>query len=441
MNPGHNTMSSGTGSEGRVGAIDLAKRSISSRSYARSVSATVPSGDLLLKKLSQGNGTVIPRCRSRSVVSGERTVKRLRLSKALTIPDGTTVADACRRMATRRVDAALLTDSNALLCGIITDKDVAIRIIAEGLKPEETSVSKVMTRNPTFVMGDTLAVEALQKMVQGRFRHLPVVEHGEVVALLDITKCLYDVIARIERAAEKGNALAAAVESVEREWSVKGSDESNFIQNLRDRMLRPTLRSLIAEVASVPTCSPSETVTVASKKMKEQQMNSVIITSSCSKPIGILTSKDVLMRVVAQGLHPETTTLDKVMTPNPECAGFDTTLVDALHIMHDGKFLHLPVTDHDGFVVTCLDVLQLTHGAVATARGAGSGGQDMATTMLQRFWDSALALEPAKEGDDSHILTCARSIAVIPLNANLMSFRKESVAIRPLGLAIHSLSN
>lgn len=34
-----------------------------------------------------------------------------------------------------------------------------------------------------------------------------------------------------------------------------------------------------------------------------------------------------------------------MMTPNPECAGLDTTLVDALHTMHDGKFLHLPVTD------------------------------------------------------------------------------------------------
>lgn len=44
-----------------------------------------------------------------------------------------------------------------------------------------------------------------------------------MVALLDITKCLYDAIARMERAAEKGNAIAAAVESVEREWSVKGS--------------------------------------------------------------------------------------------------------------------------------------------------------------------------------------------------------------------------
>jgi CBS domain containing-hemolysin-like protein len=55
-------------------------------------------------------------------VGGERTVKKLRLSKALTIPEGTTVSDACRRMTARRVNAALLTDANALLSGIVTDK-------------------------------------------------------------------------------------------------------------------------------------------------------------------------------------------------------------------------------------------------------------------------------------------------------------------------------
>jgi signal-transduction protein with cAMP-binding, CBS, and nucleotidyltransferase domain len=67
-----------------------------------------------------------PRLRKRAMfrrsLTGERTVKRLRLSKALTIPDHTTVYDACRRMASRRVDAVLLTDSSALLCGILTDK-------------------------------------------------------------------------------------------------------------------------------------------------------------------------------------------------------------------------------------------------------------------------------------------------------------------------------
>ncbi|MBA0548029.1 hypothetical protein Golob_019150, partial [Gossypium lobatum] len=142
-------------------------------------------------------------------LAGERTVKKLRLSKALTVPESTTIYEACRRMAARKVDALLLTDSNALLCGILTDKDIVTRVIARELNMEETPVSKVMTKNPVFVLSDTLAVEALQKMVQGKFRHLPVVQNGEVIALLDIAKCLYDAIARMERAAEKGKAIAA----------------------------------------------------------------------------------------------------------------------------------------------------------------------------------------------------------------------------------------
>jgi len=73
----------------------------------------------------------------------------------------------------------------------------------------------------------------------GKFRHLPVVENGEVVALLDITKCLYDAIARMERAAEKGNAIAAAVESVEREWSNNSTGKLiTFLCSKRYAMLK-----------------------------------------------------------------------------------------------------------------------------------------------------------------------------------------------------------
>ncbi|KAH0729924.1 hypothetical protein KY289_001112 [Solanum tuberosum] len=45
-----------------------------------------------------------------------------------------------------------------------------------------------------------------------------VVENGEVIALLDIAKCLYDVVARLERAAEKGKAIVDVVEGVEKNW-------------------------------------------------------------------------------------------------------------------------------------------------------------------------------------------------------------------------------
>jgi CBS domain-containing protein len=46
-------------------------------------------------------------------------------------------------------------------------KDIATKVIAKQLNLEETPVSKVMTKNPVFVLSDTIAVEALQKMVQG----------------------------------------------------------------------------------------------------------------------------------------------------------------------------------------------------------------------------------------------------------------------------------
>ncbi|KAL6219721.1 hypothetical protein ACLB2K_007480 [Fragaria x ananassa] len=329
---------------------------------------------------------------------GERTVKKLRLSKALTIPEGTTVSDACRRMAARRVDAMLLTDANALLSGIVTDKDIATRVIAEGLRPENTTVSKIMTRNPIFVNADSLAMEALQKMIQGKFRHLPVVENGEVIALLDITKCLYDAIARMEKAAEQGSAIAAAVEGVERQWGANYSAPYAFLETLRERMFKPSLSSIIGENTKVAIVSPSDPVYVAAKRMRDFRVNSVIIVMG-NKIQGILTSKDILMRVVAQNVSPELTLVEKVMTPNLECATLETTILDALHIMHEGKFLHLPVLDRDESVAACVDVLQITHAAISMVESSSGTVNDMANTMMQKFWDSALALEPPDDTD------------------------------------------
>ncbi|XP_021818291.1 CBS domain-containing protein CBSCBSPB1-like isoform X2 [Prunus avium] len=338
---------------------------------------------------------------SRSMgLTGERTVKRLRLSKALTVPENTSIQEACRRMAARRVDALLLTDSNALLCGILTDKDIATRVISRELNLEDTLVSKVMTRNPIFVLSDTLAVEALQKMVQGKFRHLPVVENGEVIALLDIAKCLYDAIARMERAAEKGKAIAAAVEGVEKHWGTSTSGSNTFVETLRERLFRPSLSTIIPENSKVLTVSPTDNVLMTTKKMQEMRVSSAVVTID-NKPRGILTSKDILMRVIAQNLSPKATLVEKVMTQNPECATVDTPIVDALHTMHDGKFLHLPVVDRDGTVVAVVDVIHITHAAVATVGNTAGVSNEAASSMMQKFWDSAMALGPHEEDEDS----------------------------------------
>ncbi|XP_061339888.1 CBS domain-containing protein CBSCBSPB3-like [Gastrolobium bilobum] len=353
------------------------------------------------KSLPAENGTTKPPSPpSQPDDVGERTVKKLRLSKALTIPDGTTVSEACRRMASRRINAVLLTDSSALLSGILTDKDVATRVVAEGLQPDQTTVSKVMTRNPVFVTSDTLAIEALQKMVQGKFRHLPVVENGEVIAMLDITKCLYDAISGMEKASQQGSAIADAADGVEHQPGSNTSAPNGFIETLREHILRPSLSTIVGENTRVAITSASDNVYVAGKKMRDLRVNSAVIVMG-TKIQGILTSKDILMRVVAQNLSPELTLVEKVMTPNPECASLETTILDALHMMHDGKFLHLPVVDRDGNVAACVDVLQITHAAISLVESSSGAVNDVANTIMQKFWDSAFSPELPEDYDNN----------------------------------------
>ncbi|KAL8167099.1 hypothetical protein V2J09_008598 [Rumex salicifolius] len=361
-------------------------------------------------------------------LTGERTVKRLRLSKALTLPETINVFEACQKMASRRVDALLLTDSNALLCGILTDKDIAARVIACELDPKETPVSRVMTKNPAFVLSDTLAVEALQKMVKGKFRHLPVIENGEVVALLDIAKCLYDAIARMERAAEKGKAIAAAIEGVERSWGPSVSGSNTFIDALRDRVFKPSLSTVLSDHSKFITVSPTDTVLVAAKKIQEFKLSCAVVTVE-NKPRGIFTSKDILMRVIAKNLPTKSTLVEEVMTPNPECATVDTPIVDALHTMHNGNFLHLPIVDKDGCLVAVVDVINITHAAVTTvscfsidikvkflagctlllsykdmsAQVGNSVGinNEVASNMVQTFWDTSTQMGPTDDDEDT----------------------------------------
>ncbi|KAI0530884.1 hypothetical protein KFK09_000432 [Dendrobium nobile] len=331
---------------------------------------------------------------------GERSVKRLHLSKALTISENTTVHEACRRMAAIGVDAVLLTDSNALLCGILTDKDIATRVIANELRLKDVPVAKVMTRNPVFVLSDTLAVEALQKMVKGKFRHLPVVENGEVTALLDIARCLYDAIARMERASEKGKAIAAAVEGVEKHWGTSVSGSNTFIETLRERMFKPSLSTIIPESSMVVKVSPSDSVLTATKKMLELKMSYAVVVVE-DKPLGILTSRDILMRVIAKNLTPESTHVEKVMTCNPACGTIDMPIVDALHTMYEGKFLHLPVVDRDGKIVSVVDVINISHAAVATMGSSGVRGAETTHSLIPKFWESAMSIRPFEDDDDS----------------------------------------
>jgi CBS domain-containing protein len=60
---------------------------------------------------------------------------------------------------------------------------------------------------------------------------------------------------------------------------------------------------------------------------------------------GILTVNDMTYRVIAEGRDPDKTFVREVMTPDPDTVSSDTAAIDALRLMQDGGYRHLPVVD------------------------------------------------------------------------------------------------
>ncbi len=101
----------------------------------------------------------------------------------LTLAGDATVRDAAKGMAARGVNSVLITDGGRLT-GIFTGTDLTRKVVATGLDPDRTALSDVMTPDPETVGPELNAIEALHRMQDGRYRHLPVVDGGRLVGIL-----------------------------------------------------------------------------------------------------------------------------------------------------------------------------------------------------------------------------------------------------------------
>jgi CBS domain-containing protein len=100
-----------------------------------------------------------------------------------------------------------------------------------------------------------------------------------------------------------------------------------------------------------PVTAHSDTfVKDACKRMREARVGSVLVTDPDGVLVGIFTGRDAVNRVIAAGRNPATTRLTDVMTPNPSTMPPDKTAIDALRLMWEGGFRHVPVI-REGHVV------------------------------------------------------------------------------------------
>ena len=115
-------------------------------------------------------------------------VRDIMSTKLVSVEPSATVAEAATVMGERHVGSALVMDGETLV-GIFTERDI-VRALSQDFDAPGHSVSEWMTKQPKTVTADASVEEALETMLSGGFRHVPVVDGGVVgvVSMRDISK-------------------------------------------------------------------------------------------------------------------------------------------------------------------------------------------------------------------------------------------------------------
>jgi CBS domain-containing protein len=124
------------------------------------------------------------------------------------VTPSTTVAEVAKQLSVRRIGSVLILNDQSTVVGIVSERDLVRALATHGAKAMELEARQVMTRDVVTCHPDDSIDEVMQTMTSGRFRHIPVVHHGELLGLVSIG----DVVkARIEETEHEAEALKAYI--------------------------------------------------------------------------------------------------------------------------------------------------------------------------------------------------------------------------------------
>ncbi|ALJ35906.1 cyclic nucleotide-binding/CBS domain-containing protein [Azospirillum brasilense] len=134
----------------------------------------------------QDAGNVVAETRGSDLLN--KRVGNLLIRGPVTVPTDTPIRDAALTMRNERVSCVMITDGGALV-GILTDRDLRNRVVAEGLSIDAT-VERVMTRDPLRISVTDYALDALMLMSRHNIHHVPVMRDGAVTGCLTATSVI-----------------------------------------------------------------------------------------------------------------------------------------------------------------------------------------------------------------------------------------------------------
>ena len=113
-------------------------------------------------------------------------LKSKRDDGVVSVPPGTTIARAAEVLSSRRIGALVISGDGKVLQGILSERDVVRELGRRGAACLTDAVDHIMTTKVSTCSRNDRADDILARMTAGRFRHLPVLEAGEIVGMISI---------------------------------------------------------------------------------------------------------------------------------------------------------------------------------------------------------------------------------------------------------------
>ncbi|KUO68805.1 MAG: inosine-5-monophosphate dehydrogenase [Alphaproteobacteria bacterium BRH_c36] len=110
----------------------------------------------------------------------------------------TTLLDISVALSEKRIGAIVIVDDHGGVIGIVSERDLVRAIASSGQQVLGRPASEFMTRDVTICSLDRTIEELMEMMTKGRFRHLPVVESGNLVGIISIGDVVKHHIAEVE---------------------------------------------------------------------------------------------------------------------------------------------------------------------------------------------------------------------------------------------------
>ena len=128
-----------------------------------------------------------------------KTILSAKGADVATIEPSARLATAVKHLAERNIGALMVTGADRRVVGILSERDIVQELAAEGAAALERPVSEVMTRKVmTCSQSDTIST-LMERMTEGKFRHLPVIEQGQLVGIVAIGDVVKHRLQEMER--------------------------------------------------------------------------------------------------------------------------------------------------------------------------------------------------------------------------------------------------